>query len=363
MKVLILSVRVGSGHTAIAKNIAQCFENHGDTVVVKEMFEDHKFYDWVIADLGFKCTFKLPRLTNYFYKKAYKSDKHVFHQFVKGVKEKLIALVNSFEPDIIISTHIAGRIFVKAYGQHFNKPVVNYMITTDYELPPGIVDYQPNEYIIVPNNDFSATLIKKGFPAESILPYGVPIKPQYYTEISKQTALKKLNLSLDDTKKTVLLMGKKNGLGKTYKIIKHLSKYDDLQIINLYGSNKKLKKCVDKLSKKSVAKIYNFDFNSEYIMSIPDVIICKTGGLSSTEALTKSLPIISYGYSPKPEYTNLEYFKEKHLAVSVKYINELHDKLCTTDLKELKANCQLLRNVDSAEKIYTHAQEAIKSIK
>lgn len=359
MKVLILSVRVGSGHTAIAKSTAKCFEDAGDTVVIKEMFENDKYHNWLISDLGFKSIFAFPHIANHFYDNALKTDKHVYHKFVKSVSAELISLVNKFSPDIIISTHIAGRIFVNAYREKFQKPVISYLISTDYELPPGIVEPQKDDYIIVPNEDFVENLKSKGFEENAILPFGVPIRPSFYDKISRQEAEEKLNLSLDPNKRAVLLIGKRSGLGQVYKSIKALSRHDDLEIICLYGSNQKLKKNVERLQKHSPASIHIFDFNSEYIMALPDVIVGKMGGLSSTEAMTKRVPVVCMGYSPKPEYSNLQYFKSRGTAVEVSKSRELYPAIMSMNVDEFKANCEGLRKENSALNIFVHAHKLI----
>ncbi len=359
MKVLILSVRVGSGHTAIAKSTAKCFEDAGDTVVIKEMFENDRYHDWLISDLGFKSIFAFPHIANHFYDKALKTDKHVYHKFVKSVSDELIELVNKFSPDVIISTHIAGRIFVNAYRDKFLKPVVSYLISTDYELPPGIVEPKADDYIVVPNEDFVAILKSKGFDDKSILPLGVPIRSSFYDKISRKDAEEKLGLSLDTTKRAVLLMGKRSGLGQVYKSIKALSKHDDLEIICLYGSNQKLRKCVERLKKHSPATIHIFDFNNEYMMALPDIIVGKMGGLSSTEAMTKCVPVVCLGYSPKPEYSNLQYFKSKGTAVEVSKARELYPAIMSMSVEEFKANCEGLRKENSALNIFVHAHKLI----
>lgn len=359
MKVLILSVKVGSGHTLIAKNVEKYFKEHGDEVKVKELFENNGFCDWLVGKVGLKYIFKFPRINNYFYDKAKVSDKHIYYTLVKKVKKEILGIINEMQPDIIISTHIAGRIFVKAYENKFKKPVLNYCISTDYDLPPGIVDYKENEYIIVPNEDFYGELENKGFPKKSILPFGVPIKEEYYQNITKSDACKKLDITLDKGKKTILLMGKRSGLGQTYSIIKYLSKDENLQLICLCGSNEKLKTRIEKLSLTSKAKIFNLTFNNEYIMSLPDIIIGKMGGLSSTEAVTKKVPVICFGNSPKPEYSNLQYFTNKNIAMEISKMKELTSAIKDFDITLAKKNCEKIRKVDSASKIYEHAHNLL----
>ena len=359
MKLLILTVKVGAGHNAIANIIAEKFKNNGHDVKVHEIFLNDKFSTLVVSDIGFKLLFKFPHVTNYFYKRAKKTDKHLYFNLNKRIKHELLNLINVYKPDVIISSHIAGYLFTKKYQDEFEKPVLNYLISTDFEITPGTSDFKENEYIIVPNEDFVEELTNKNFPRENILPYGIPVKPNFLTSISKETASKNLNLDIDFNKLTILSMGKKNGMGKSFKVVKELSKYDDIQIISLAGSNERLKQKIDKLAKKSKAKIFSLKFNNENVMVLTDIMIGKTGGLSSCEALSKCVPIIALEYAPMPEYSNLLYLESKKIAYKLKKIKKLYDTIKKLNITMMQENCKTIQKNDTTELIYKHVMKRI----
>lgn len=354
MKILFLSVKVGMGHNIMANNVAQKFKENGHEVLVHEIFTKDRFSTFIVSDVGFKLMFKLPHTANHFYRKAKKSDKHIYFWLNKRIKKQTLDVINSFQPDVIISTHIAGYIFVKTYSNEINKPVLNYFVSTDFEITPGLSNFKDNEYIIVPTKDFVEPLTKKGFPQSNVLPFGIPIKKNFTYEISKQEAMQQLNIDLSPDKLTILVMGKKNGMGKTYKIIKQLASHSDLQIISSSGSNEKLKSKIDKIAQNSAAKIYTYKYNSEYIMTLADIMIGKTGGLSSAEALSKCVPIIALEYAPMPEYLNLMYLSEKNAAFRLKKLKQLYPTLKQLDIKQMQNNCRELQNLNTLDLIYDH---------
>lgn len=360
MKILFLSVQVGSGHNTISKNVAQKFTDNGHDVLIYEMMSTDKLATAIVSKIGFKLTFKLAHIANYFYKRALKSDKHFYYYINKRVKDEVLAVINNFKPDVIVSSHVAGYIFVKTYQNEFSQPVLNYFITTDFEITPGLCDFKDNEYIILPSIDFVNKLKQKNFPSEHILPYGLPINESYKQHFLKQQAIKELNIDIDENKLTVLVIGKKNGIGNTYKIVKLLSKYNDLQIICASGTNKKLKAKIEKLAKKSKSKIYSFKFNSPYIMTIADIMIGKTGGLSSFEAINKNVPIIALEYAPMPEYSNLLYLEEKNIAYRLKNMKDIYKTIKTLDIQQMKENCKKLQIDNTIDLIYSHIIEHTK---
>ncbi len=68
----------------------------------------------------------------------------------------MLEIVNCYKPDVIVSSHIAGYLFVQEYGNMFEKNVLNYFTCTDYDLPPYINPEKSKNksFAIVPNKDF-----------------------------------------------------------------------------------------------------------------------------------------------------------------------------------------------------------------
>lgn len=353
MKFLIFTVTVGAGHNEVARNVAEYLKSQGHEVLVHDMFKHKKFRQWVISKLGFGAMVKFPTIANYFYDRTKKSDNSIYDNYIKSIKEETLELVNTFKPDVIISSHIAGRLFVKKYESEFVKPVLNYFIVTDYDLTPGLKDYKENEYVIIPNEDFKDELVEKGFAPDHILPFGIPVNAKYYKKLDENEAKEKLGIDIDLNKKIVLVVGGGNGLGNVYKVIKELSKHDDIQIISVAGRNEDLKEEIDALAKKSKAKIYSYGFTKEleYMMTIADYLVGKTGGITATEAITKGVPLIAVGKTPKPEYSNLQYLKKNGMAIEIDDIKTIYDKIKTLDTDAMKEKYEKSKKVGVVEKI------------
>ena len=359
MKVLIFTVTIGAGHNEVARNMAEYLKSQGHEVLVHDMFKHRKFRQWVISKLGFTAMTKFPTISNYFYDRTKKSDNSIYDNYIKSIKNETLELINTFKPEVILSTHIAGRLFVKKYQNEFEKPVLNYFIVTDYDLTPGLKDFKENEYVVVPNEDFKEELKGKGFDEKHILPFGIPVNPKYYQTIDENEAKKILNIDIDLNKPIVLVVGGGNGLGNVYKVIKKLSSHPDLQIISVAGRNEDLKEEVDALAKKSQTKIYSYGFTKEleYMMSIADCIIGKTGGITATEAINKGVPLVAVGKTPKPEYANLQYFKQNGMALEIEDIDEIYEQLKSLDTQAMKEKYIKARKTNVANKINDHILE------
>ena len=89
-------------------------------------------------------------------------------------------------------------------------------------------------------------------------------------------------------------------------------------------------------------------------MQISDVLIGKAGGITSTEALTKMLPLVVVGNTPRPELSNLEYLISKGTAVLCTNVKEIKDTLKNIDISTMKNNCKCLLKENPAKKVYEH---------
>jgi len=194
-------------------------------------------------------------------------------------------------------------------------------------------------------------MVKKGLPLEQILPLGIPIQSKFGKKIGKTEARKALGV---EDKFTILVMSGSMGYGKIAKTIVQLDKLNfDFQIISICGSNKRSKRNIDKLE--TDKKVYNYGYvnNVEMFMSAADCIITKPGGLTTSEALAKGLPIIALGAIPGQEERNLEFLLNNGAAMAASKtfpVDEclFHLMIDRERLRLMQKSARLLGKPDSA---------------
>ena len=140
--------------------------------------------------------------------------------------------------------------------------------------------------------------------------------PKFAEKIPQADARKELGL---DSRFTILLMMGSMGYGNdTMDIISRLDNMsEDFQIITVCGNNKKLKAQIDAMEKKKRFINYGFTHNVDVLMDAADCIITKPGGLSTSEALAKELPIIMLDPIPGQEDRNEEFMLNNGIAISL----------------------------------------------
>ena len=131
----------------------------------------------------------------------------------------------------------------------------------------------------------------------------------------KKEARKELGL---EDKDTVLVMSGSMGFGNVLEEIKELDRLNlDYQIVTICGNNKKLKSQIDKLEMKKTIYNYGYVNNVDIFMDAADCIVTKPGGLTTSEALAKGLPMIMNNPVPGQEDRNVEFLLNAGAAMKV----------------------------------------------
>jgi processive 1,2-diacylglycerol beta-glucosyltransferase len=229
----------------------------------------------------------------------------------------------------------AGELKAKTFG-----------ILTDFTLHPYWEDVTHLNYIIIPCKELADQLLERGFKPEQILPIGVPIQKKFSEIIDKKVARAQLGLLPDQP--VVTVMSGSMCFGGVTNTVKSLDAIDEcFQIIAVCGSSKKeLEKLNASEFRHKVLKL-GFTENINVIMDASDCIITKPGGLSTSEALSRKLPMILTKAIPGHEERNLKFLCESGAALAVTE-NDTADKLLKRFLSDEKLKTSMC---EAAEKI------------
>jgi processive 1,2-diacylglycerol beta-glucosyltransferase len=288
---------------------------------------------------------KAPKIWDYLYDNA-----NVLRK-INSIKEnvhsmnspKLAKLFNTFKPDIIACTQAYPCGMVADYKKinQFAVPLV--AVLTDY-VPHSYWIYDTINTYIVPSDEVKQRMVRKGVSADKIKTFGIPFDPKFNDPIDRNKV--RQSLGLDLRAPTLLIMGGGHGLGPMDKVLKELDNVDkNFQGIVVTGSNKKLyeslKRKIGLLKKKIV--LFGYADNVNELMSISDIIITKPGGITTSEALAKKLPMLILNPLPGQEANNTAYLTQQNAAIKVLSGNDIkstvEDLLAHPDkLKMLSAN-------------------------
>ena len=316
MKVLLLTVTAGQGHNQTARAIKDCLNERKIECNLLDMLE---FIHPILAeslDKGYLMSTK-------YFPKAYGIIYAVFegreqdtkdNALAKVFKRKFVKYLESTKPDVVVCTHVYAARLMSYLAPKLSYPVKTVGIVTDFTVHPFWEDTSI-DYYITAGELLSNQAAKKGIPAEKIIPTGIPIHPKFAHKTPMAEARQKLNLP---GKRTVLVMSGSMGYGKVASVIKELDKSElDFQIVSICGSNKRLKRSVDKLELRKTVINMGFTDNVDLYMDAADCIVTKPGGLTTSEALAKGLPIIMLKPIPGHEDRNAEFLLNNGAAMKL----------------------------------------------
>ncbi len=316
MKILILSVTAGEGHNSTAKALREEFERMGTECTVLDTFQ---YISPPLAKFLSEGYLLVTEKARHAYKVGYRlaekrrgSEKAVTHLVDMAFAGDIVDFINSDDYGVILFTHpFAGMIldYLKE-TKMLSLPTVG--ILTDFTFHPYWEDCTRNDYVITPAEGVLLQGLRKGFRPEQILPYGIPIRPDFLTNTPKAEAREKLGLDPDTT--TILIMGGSMGygnLGQTVEQIDAISYGQDFQMVVVCGNNGEAKAEIDGLTEagKLRHRVLTTGFVNyvSMLMDAADCIVTKPGGLTTSESLTKGLPMVIVNPIPGQEQRNTEF--------------------------------------------------------
>ncbi|MDM8534521.1 glycosyltransferase [Clostridiaceae bacterium HSG29] len=319
-KVLILTASTGAGHNSAAKSLEEEYIKNGYETLVFDIFKDtSEIVDTIVVD-GYKVMAHVfPKLYGAIYEMSDRSflNNRIFSKSMIITRRRLYKAIQNFNPDVIISTHPFAVGIVSALKRKQKIEAKFISIVTDFKAHFAYVTKYVDAYIT--GSEYTKeTLIEKGVDENIIFAYGIPVKSEFYKEEKK------------DNKKTnafkILLMGGSLGSKGILKVLRELNINNNVKVIAVCGSNQKLEMLIQKEFAEDIEneflKVIGFSKEIPKLMDQCDLIITKPGGLTTTEALSKQIPmIIPFAY-PGQEIENTEFLVKSGVAMkSDKYDN------------------------------------------
>lgn len=325
MKVLILSCNTGEGHNAAGKAVKECLLDNGHEAV---MLDYMQLASKKTARMVGQAYVKIVKNTPWFFKFLYNLGRAVSSSHHKSpvywansfMAKYLCPYLDVNNYDAIVMPHLFPAETLTYMKRHGMVSVPTVVIGTDYTCIPFWEETEC-DYYIVPHVQLVDEFASRGIPREKILPYGIPVSRAFCEYEDKRKARMKLELPLD--RPLYLVMSGSMGFGKihlfAFELVKKLKNGE--QIVIICGNNKRVKMTLQKTFRwnKSVHVIGFTDHVADY-MSACDVIYTKPGGLTSTEALVKNIPIVHTVPIPGCETKNREFFTSRGMSIAAENI-------------------------------------------
>lgn len=320
MNILLMSVKAGFGHHSTAAAIINYFEKQGHNCYMLDIFEYiSESLGNMIQDGYLISTKYLSKTYGKVYDKLSRKDEPYDRLSVTSlvsnrITKKLIGCVTGFAPDIIIGTHSYAGVVMSILRDkgYADCPLIG--IVTDFTVHP-FWESTELDYYVIPDSLLTYQMNKKGIPKEKLLPFGIPIRQAFASKLDKAEARRRLGIG---DKRTLLVMMGSMGYGNIYDSLLEMDAFDaDFQMMVVCGSNEKLFSFINDQAWQKAVYGYGFVNNVDLMMDASDVIVTKPGGLTTSEAFAKGLPMIAMNPIPGQEDKNLAFLVNNGAAIAV----------------------------------------------
>lgn len=318
MRILVLSCNTGEGHNSCGKAIMDVLLSRGVDCEMQDALaclspSFSKFIcDWFVRIYRYA-----PKLFNAGYTMLEKTcpapDEMlpIYEGLALGAK-KLKENILAGDFDAVICTHTISGMMLSETRKKYSLTIPSYFVSTDYTCHPTAEHCEMDGYFI-PDESLIDEFLLAGLPREKLIPTGIPIRQPFFTDLKKEVAREQLGLPGEGT--VVLLMCGSMGCGPIERIALEVSSQlaEGDTLVAVCGSNKKLYETLEK-SASDKLRVLGFTTQVPEYMDASDLIITKPGGLSSTEAATKGLPMVFINTVGGCEQRNLDFFTGRGFA-------------------------------------------------
>ena len=318
---LVLSVSAGGGHVRAAQALCAAAATLPlNALHVDAMQFVPAAFRRIYTDAYISMVARFPRMWGWLYQhmqhvqpadRTQSLRRRVERLLTRGLLRKIAAV----KPDIIICTHFLPAELLAHLPAARARSCPVWVQITDYDahrmwIQPGIAGY------FVGSEEVAFRLRAEGVAAERIHVTGLPVMPSFAVMPQRENCARRLGF--DPARPTVLLMGGGAGLGNLAELAERILAIDPaLQLIALSGRNAVLQARLAQIAARAGPRflVQGHTAHVERFMACADLIVTKSGGLTSAECLAAALPMVINAPIPGQEERNADYLVEQGVAL------------------------------------------------
>ena len=324
-RVLLLSASSGAGHVRASQALEKAFAARGDCAVehIDAIQHVSKLFQRAYDKAYISMVRRAPELMGVLYERTDQPWQHSRRRLAldRLNTAPMIRLLKRVQPDLCVATHflpaeiIAWLIAKRKLHAH------NAIVVTDYDVHAMWLCRTVDRYYVA-IDEAAEYLARIGVPSEKLRVSGIPIDPLFAKPIDRAETRRALNL--DPTATVILVSAGGYGIGPVEQLVNDLLALQrPWQIIAIAGKAEKVCKRLEEISR-SAGKLPSgaprlvpagFTTEMDKYMAAADLLVGKAGGLTTSEALARALPMALIEPIPGQEERNADHLLEAGAAI------------------------------------------------
>jgi processive 1,2-diacylglycerol beta-glucosyltransferase len=371
-RVLILSASSGAGHVRAAQALEKAFRAQGNCEVehIDTLQHVSKLFQRLYDKAYIRMVRRAPDLMGLLYEQTDKPWRHPRQRLAMDRlnTQPMIRLLKKIQPDLCVATHFLPAEILAWLIAKKKLQARHAIVVTDYDVHALWLCRTVDRYYVATRESLEY-LANIGVPREKLQVTGIPIDPLFEKPVSTAEARKKLGLAVSEP--VLLLSAGGYGVGPLEQLVNDLLELQrPWQIVAIAGKSEPLKKKLDALAKGAgktplgQPRMVPVGFTTEMdqYMAAADLLIGKAGGLTTSEALARELPMALVEPIPGQEERNADHLLEAGAAVRCNNLPAAAWKIATLvdQPEKLRAMKQAARSMAHPDAARVIAQDALR---
>jgi processive 1,2-diacylglycerol beta-glucosyltransferase len=324
-RVLLLSASSGAGHVRAAQALEKAFSTRGDCTVEQIDAIDYvsKIFQGIYDKAYISMARRAPELLGVLYDRMDQPWNNMRQRLTVDLlnAQPMIRMLRRMQPDLCVATHfLPGEILAWLIAKEKIRSH-NAIVVTDYDVHALWLCRTVDRYYVA-LEESAEYLTALGVSREKVCVTGIPVDSQFACPTDRAMARKRLGL---DAKATVILVSAGGeGVGPVEQLVRGLLETPrPWQIVAIAGKSEKMRRALEKLvengnlppSGESRLRVIGFTDEMDQYMAAANLLVGKAGGLTTSEALARALPMALINPIPGQEERNADHLLEAGVAI------------------------------------------------
>lgn len=238
------------------------------------------------------------------------------YRLITAGAERLHGFIRDGGYDTVLCTHVFSALIMTEVLRRYQPALRTAFVATDYTCSPSCAESTLDAYFI-PDESLVEEFAGCGIPRDKLIPTGIPIRQAFFLPGDRAAARRELGLAPDC--RHLLIMCGSMGCGPIRRLVSLLADRlpENSCVSVICGTNDSLRRSLEQdHAARPQIRVYGYVQNVNAMMDSADLYLTKPGGISTTEAACKRLPMVFVNAVAGCESHNMRYFIQRGAAAT-----------------------------------------------